>query len=169
MNLDDFIKKVIPTKNKLFRFALSYVKSEEDAEDIVQEVMIKVWKKKESLNFYQNVEAWCMTVTKNLSLDRLKSKQFQMKSLDKSSAFNDENPTPYHLVETDNLLNMVNLFIDNLPEKQKAVIHLRDVEGFSYQEIVDILKMDMNQVKVNLFRARKSVKQQLLKIENYGN
>jgi RNA polymerase sigma-70 factor (ECF subfamily) len=58
--------------------------------------------------------------------------------------------------------------IDALPDKQKEVIHLRDVEGFSYQEIVEILDMDLNLVKVTLFRARSTIKTKLLNAEAYG-
>ena len=158
----------MPTRNKLYRFALSYLKNEEEAKDIVQEVFIKVWDKKRSLNFYQNIEAWCMKLTKNLSLDRIKSRQFQL------SASNEHLPeiagedSPYKETELNNTISLVRKFIENLPEKQRDILHLRDVEGYAYQEIADILNLDINQVKVNLFRARKTVKQKMLNVETDG-
>ncbi len=159
----------MPTKNKLYRFALSYLKNEEEAKDIVQEVFIKVWNKKRSLNFYQNIEAWCMKLTKNLSLDRIKSKQFQLNTSSEDLPEIAADDSPYKETELNNTISMVRIFIDNLPEKQRDILHLRDVEGYAYQEIADILNLDINQVKVNLFRARKTVKQKMLDVETHGD
>ncbi len=168
MNLEDFIKKVMPTKNKLYRFALSLLKNRQDAEDIVQEVLIKVWTKNESLSFYRNIEAWCMTMTKNMSLDKLKSKEFQLKA--QQSTFQEvaDEPQP----DSDDLssaVSNVKKIIEGLPIKQREVMQLRDIEGYSYQEITEILKLEMNQVKVNLFRARKAVRAKMLNTEDYGS
>ncbi len=170
MNLQDFIKEVLPAKNKLYRFALSYLKNEEEAEDVVQDVMVKLWKAKDSVRLYKSMEAWCMTMTKNLSLDRLKSKQYHEQRLPEESILGGSlNNNPYEETALNDTLSQVNGFMEQLPDKQKEVMYLRDVEEYSYKEISDILKIDMNQVKVNLFRARKTVKQKLLKIENHGN
>ena len=65
-------------------------------------------------------------------------------------------------------MQRINQLIASLPEKQRQVIHLRDVEGYSYNEICEILELDMNQVKVNLFRARNAVREKLMKINAYG-
>ena len=65
-------------------------------------------------------------------------------------------------------MQTVHQLIDSLPEKQKEVIHLRDVEGFSYQQISNIMSIDMNLVKVYLFRARNTIKTKLLNAEAYG-
>ena len=168
MNLEDFNKKVMPTKNKLYRFALSYLKNEEEAKDIVQEVLLKVWNRKVSLSFYRNIEAWCMTLTKNLSLDRIKSMQFQLSASRENLPDIASDASPYKETELNSTISMVKTFIDNLPERQRDIIHLRDVEGYTYQEIADILNLDVNQVKVYLFRARKTVKQKMLNLETHG-
>ena len=127
MNLEDFNKKVMPTKNKLYRFALSYLKNEEEAKDIVQEVLLKVWKKKTSLGFYRNIEAWCMTLTKNLSLDRIKSRQFQVSALNENLPEIAGDDSPYKETELNSTVSQVKKFIEGLPEKQRDIIHLRDV------------------------------------------
>lgn len=158
----------MPTKNKLYRFALSYLKNEEEAKDIVQEVFLKVWNKRASLGFYRNIEAWCMTLTKNLSLDRIKSGHFQLSASGENLPDIAGNDSPYRDTELNSTISLVRKFIDNLPEKQRDIIHLRDVEGYTYQEIAGILKLDVNQVKVNLFRARKTVKQKILNVETHG-
>ena len=158
----------MPTKNKLYRFALSYLKNEEEAEDIVQDVLLKVWNKKASLNFYRNIEAWCMTLTKNLSLDRIKSRQFQLSKRREKMPEIAASDSPYKDTELKSTISLVKKFIDDLPAKQRNIIHLRDIEGYTYQEIAEILELDVNQIKVNLFRARKTVRQKILNLETHG-
>lgn len=170
MSLELFKTRVLPVKDKLYRFALRFLKDEDDARDVVQEVLIKVWNKREGMGQLENMEAWCMRITRNVSLDRLKSKHSKYtdpikEGFDVSSG---ENETPYRTAEMSDMMKNIGSFIEALPEKQRQIIQLRDVEGYSYQEISDILEIDMNQVKVNLFRARKAVKENLLNINAYG-
>lgn len=168
MTLEEFKNHVLPAKNKLFRFALNYLKNKEEAEDVVQDVLIKIWNKNEQIEFYKNIEAWCMTMTRNLSLDRLKSKHNHLNSIEDTYDLHVDEASPYEKTELEDAVGSVKGFISQLPEKQKNVIHFRDIEGLSYKEISEIMKIDMNQVKVNLFRARKTVKEKLLSIDNYG-
>jgi len=168
MSLEAFKSRVLPAKDKMYRFAYRLLKDEEEAKDIVQEAMIRVWKKKEDMHTYLNMEAWCMRIVRNLSLDRIKSKQFNLDRLEdgfdlKTSAINPEQHT-----EIDDTMENIHNFIARLPEKQRQIMQLRDIEGFSYNEIGDILNLDANNVKVNLFRARKSVRKDLLNINAYG-
>ena len=114
------------------------------------------------------MEAWCMTIVRNLSLDRLKSKQYNSDSLDNSYKLSYNGVNPEQRTEIDNTMENIHNFIASLPDKQRQIIQLRDIEGFSYQEIGKILSLDANNVKVNLFRARKSVRENLLKINAYG-
>lgn len=146
------------------------MRDEDEAKDVVQEVMIKVWNKREEMDEWQNVEAWCMRITKNHILDKLKSKRHKLTDhIEEGFDIGDtKTRTPDKITETNDTMESVGKFIDELPEKQKQVIQLRDIEGFSYQEIGKIMGVDINQVKVNLFRARKSVKQNLLNINAYG-
>lgn len=169
MSLEAFKIRVLPVKDKLYRFAFRFLKDEDEARDIVQEVFIKVWNKQDQMDQVENMEAWCMQVTRNLSLDRLKSKQYKYTdSMKDDFDVSSGGETPYRFVETNDTMTNINNMISNLPEKQRQVILLRDVEGYSYKEIADIMEIDMNQVKVNLFRARKAVKDNILNINAYG-
>ncbi len=169
MDLETFENRVLPSKNKLFRFALRFLESEEEAKDIVQEVFIRVWNGRNEMDQVQNWEAWCMRITRNLSLDRLRlMKTRSTRSLEESYNVRHNGMTPHESTEMGESMNKIAQMISALPEKQRQVIHLRDVEGYSYQEICDILELDMNQVKVNLFRARNSVREKLTKIDAYG-
>ena len=169
MDLEAFQNRVLPTKNKLFRFALRFLGNEEEAKDIVQEVFIRVWSGRERMEQVQNWEAWCMRITRNLSLDRVRLIQRkQTRPIEESFDLSHDALTPYQSTEIEESMQKITQMIQALPEKQRQVIHLRDVEGYSYQEICEILELDMNQVKVNLFRARTAVREKLTKIDAYG-
>ena len=169
MDLEAFEKRVLPAKNKLFRFAMRFLGNEEEAKDIVQEVFIRVWNGRAKMNDVQNWEAWCMRITRNLSLDRVRlMKGKTTQTLENSFDVHNNALTPHESAEIDESMKKVSEMIAALPEKQRQVIHLRDVEGYSYQEICEILELDMNQVKVNLFRARNAVREKMTKIDAYG-
>jgi RNA polymerase sigma factor (sigma-70 family) len=169
MNLEAFQNSVLPVKNKLFRFALKFLRNEEEAKDVVQEVFIKVWNGREQMDEIQNVEAWCMRITRNLSLDRIRSiTRKQTEPIEESYHLRHDALTPHESAEVGESMKRIAEFISSLPEKQRQIIHLRDVEGYSYNEISEILELDMNQVKVNLFRARNAVREKLMKINAYG-
>lgn len=170
MTLEMFTSQVLPLKNKLHRFATRFLGDEVEAQDVVQEVLIKVWHRREELDNVENLEAWCMTVTRNLSLDKVKSSKrkntVQMpEGLDVSE---DNRRTPYHSTAAGDMMNKINRLMNTLPEKQRQIMQLRDIEGFSYKEISDILTLDLNQVKVNLFRARKYIREKLFELNAYG-
>lgn len=170
MNLNTFKSQVLPVKDKIYRFALRMVSDPEEAKDIVQEVMVRVWRNIEKLEELDNVEAWCMRITRNLALDKIKAKnrRFTASLYEVADVSAGGDRTPYSDMAWKDTYWRINRLIANLPEKQKEVIQLRDVEGYSYKEIGDIMGIDVNQVKVNLFRARQSVKENLVKINAYG-
>jgi RNA polymerase sigma-70 factor (ECF subfamily) len=169
MNLESFQSRVLPAKNKLFRFALRFLGNEEEAKDVVQEVFIRVWNGRAQMNDVQNWEAWCMRITKNLSLDRIRAiTRKQTHPIEEGYSIQQETLSPHESTELRESMKRISQFIAALPEKQRQVIHLRDIEGYSYNEICEILELDMNQVKVNLFRARNAVREKLTKIDAYG-
>ena len=169
MNLETFQNQVFPVKNKLFRFAFHLLGSSEEAKDVVQEVFIKVWNGREQLAEIENIEAWCMRITKNLSLDRLRQqKRRPTDSIEKGVHILNETLSPYENAEIRESMKRVGELMSGLPEKQRQIMHLRDIEGYTYNEISEILEIDMSQVKVNLFRARNSVREQLQKMYAYG-
>jgi RNA polymerase sigma factor (sigma-70 family) len=148
-------------KNKLYRFALRITGDNAEAEDVVQEVFIKAWQRLNDLPNIQNAEAWCMTVTKNLALDRLRSKHRKTEEIGEILQLTDCNSTPY---ETD-MVQKIRNWMKDLPEKQQLVMHLRDIEDKTYDEIATILEMPMPQVKVNLHRARTAIRERILETE----
>ncbi len=168
MILEDYKKLVLPIKNKLFRFSLRIVGNVAEAEDVVQEVFIKVWNKRSELGSYKNVEAWCMTLTKNLSIDKLRSKHRRVDSIQEGFDMVSQNASPYQVAVTNDMMSRIAQMMDMLPEKQRMVMQLRDIEGMTYKEIAEILNLTLDQVKINLFRARKAIRAKLLNSESYG-
>ena len=169
MDVSRFKEEVLPLKNKLFRFSLHIVKDEELAKDVVQESLIKVWEKRDELNQIQNLEAWCMQVTRNKALDKLRSKHVKKTDLfEVEFDTRKEKDTPVVLTERNEIMNRIQFLIDALPNRQREVMQLRDIEGYSYKEIADMLEIDINLVKTNLFRARRKLKESLIKENAYG-
>lgn len=169
MNIATFEKAILPVKDKLYRFALKLLSSPDDAKDVVQEVLMRVWNNQFNAEEVRNWEAWCMCMTRNLALDRLRaSSRKRSDTIEADMRLVNDDLTPDRSAELSDSLETVRLIIDALPDKQRQVMHLRDVEGYSYQEICSILELDMNQVKVTLFRARNTVREKMLKIDAYG-
>jgi RNA polymerase sigma-70 factor (ECF subfamily) len=169
MNQESFQRQVLPVKNKLYRFALRFLGNEEEAKDVVQEVFVRVWNGREQMQEVQNWEAWCMRIARNLSLDRIRAvTRKHTQPIEEGYGIQTDSLSPHESTEIRESMNRINEYIAALPEKQRQVIHLRDVEGYSYNEIADILELDINQVKVSLFRARNTVRSKLTKIDAYG-
>lgn len=169
MSLDLFLNQVVPVRQKLFRFAYRLLGNEEDAQDITQDALMKVWSQQEKMPELQNMEAWCMRITRNLALDKIKSKKYRLADeLDRAGEVPSGQHSPHAMAEKNDVMVKVRRIIHELPEKYRTIIQLRDMDGYSYQEIADILELDMNDVKVNLHRARKAVREKLQNIQVYG-
>ena len=168
ISLEIFKKEVLPIKNKLFRFALGIVKNNGDAEDVVQEVFIKVWNGRAQWAQIKSLEAWCMKLTRNLAIDKTRSKHRKTTPIESQYDASSEQPTPYQQTAISDALSKVRKIMKGLPENQRLVMQLRDIEEQSYKEISQQLEMPLSQVKINLFRARQFVRAQLLKAESYG-
>lgn len=168
MNLEYFKKEIIPLKQKLYRFARSYLKNEVLAEDVIQEVFMKIWDKRSEFDKINNVEAWSMTITKNLVFDKIRSNRSYSMDPQDIKINESDVETPDLILERTETRMDVRRLIESLPEKQKEVIILREIEGYSYQKIGEIMGIDQNLVKVTLFRARDNLRRKILKTERYG-
>ncbi len=170
MNWTIFYQEIFPIRHKLYRFALRITGSSADAEDVVQEVLEKVWKTTaDQSETIQNWEAWCMTLTRNRSLDKNKLQANRRTApLDTLTDQAGAIISPEKALEEQDMTQRVRMLIRQLPEKQRLVMHLRDIEELSYEEIAKTLDITIDQVKVNLHRARKTVREQLLQMVGAG-
>lgn len=163
-----FRDDVLPLKDKIFRLALRITLSRAEAEDIVQDVLIKVWNRRDDLAEVDSIEAYSLTVCRNLSLDRLQRKENDNVNLDDAPPTEvDDAPPDLQMIRNERIYNIKRL-IERLPIPQRAAMQLRDMEGKTYKEISAITGQTEEQVKVNIFRARQYIRKQIEKIENYG-
>ncbi|SDR98214.1 RNA polymerase sigma-70 factor, ECF subfamily [Polaribacter sp. KT25b] len=167
MNQSDFLKVVLPFKDKVFRLAKRLLVSTEEAEDATQELIFKLWRSKEKIADYNNVEAFAMTMTKNYCFDRLKSKQASNLTLVHSN-YKEKDTSLDKQMEYQDSVNQVHLLIEKLPEQQKIIIQLRDIEEYDFDEICKMVDMKPTAVRVALSRARKTIREELIKKHNYG-
>lgn len=167
MTQTDFLNLVMPFKDKVFRLAKRLLVSKEEAEDATQEILLKLWHNKTKLTDYRNVEAFSMTMTKNFCLDRLKSKQAQNLKIVHSN-YSDQNTALQQQVEVNDSINWIEKIIENLPQQQKIIIQLRDIEQYEFAEIAKMLGINETAIRVTLSRARKTIRQQLTHTHNYG-
>ena len=163
----EFLTIVMPFKDKLFRLAKRLLVSTEEAEDATQEILLKLWTKNSAFEKYNNVEAFAMTMTKNFCLDRLKSKQAGNLKLVHSN-YIDDNTSLQKQVEANDSVSWVEKIMEELPEQQKLVLQLRDVEEYEYEEIAEMLDMQPTAIRVALSRARKTVREKLQEKHSYG-
>jgi RNA polymerase sigma-70 factor (ECF subfamily) len=167
MNQNEFMQTVSPFKDKLFRMAKRLLVSTEEAEDATQEVMVKLWSKNESLKQLNSVEAMAMTMTKNYCLDQLKSKRASNLKLVHTN-YTDREASLQQKIEDHDTWNWVEKIMQELPEQQKLIVQLRDIEEMEFEEIGTILEMNETAVRVALSRARKTIREKMIKTHRYG-
>jgi RNA polymerase sigma factor (sigma-70 family) len=167
MNQAEFIKIISPFKDKVFRLSRRLLVSTEEAEDATQEVLVKLWNNKEKLHTYSSVEAMAMTMTKNFCLDRLKSKQATEMRIVHSN-YTDRQPGLQQQAEDRDSWEWAEKIMKNLPEQQKLIMQMRDIEQYEFEEIAKIMDMNETAVRVALSRARKTLREELTKTHSYG-
>lgn len=167
MTQSDFLTIVTPFKDKVFRLAKRLLVSTEEAEDATQEILMKLWKNKKSIKNYNNVEAFSMTMTKNFCYDKLKSKQAQNLKIVHNN-YEDTQVALQKQLEVSDSLEWVGKIMNTLPEQQKLIVQLRDIEQYEFKEIAKMLDMNETAIRVNLSRARKTIREQLTNTHNYG-
>lgn len=162
-----FQHDILPLKNELYRLALRITLSREEAEDVVQDTMIKVWNNRDRWQEIDSIEAYCLTICRNLSLDVLRKKDNQHQSIEEEEVLASQQSTQNlqeAIIQKDRL-QLIRQLVNALPEKQRSCMQLRDFEGKPYKEIATILNISEEQVKVNIFRARQTIKQRYQDIE----
>ena len=166
-----FRNDVLPLKNELYRLALRITLNPAEAEDIVQETMMKVWNRREQWDNIESIEAFCLTICRNISLDKMRKMENQNQSLSEGEHDTPDqsySSNPEEQAMQQDRVQLIRQLINQLPEKQRSVMQLRDFEGKSYKEIAKVMNISEEQVKVNIFRARQTIRQKFLETEKYG-
>lgn len=172
----DFRNDLLPLKDKLFRLALRITLDRPEAEDVVEDVLVKVWELRNTpeLQNVHNLEHYCTTMARNLAIDRAERHEAHNVSLDDADQEHlahqhaDTAPRPDQQMERHDRHRWINELMQQLPEKQRTILQLRDIEEHSYQEVAEIMQITDSDVKVTLFRARQALKTLVLNSPNYG-
>lgn len=164
----NFHHDILPLKDRLFRLALRITLNPAEAEDVVQETMMKVWSRRNNWDAIDNIETFCLTICRNLALDKTRHMSNHTLSLDLETEPTDQShhSNPEEQTMQRDRIRLVRRLIDQLPEKQRSCMQLRDIEGKSYKEIADIMGISEEQVKVNIFRARQTIREQFKKADS---
>lgn len=159
MKEHNFRTEVLPLSDKLFRLALRITMVREDAEDMVQEALLRVWRTMQQGEEIENVEAFAVTACRNLCLDLMEKRQHRDTLFDPEQHESlASDPSPHEQMEAAEKYESISRLINQLPEKQKTAIQLRDIEGHSYRDIAQIMNISESDVKVNIHRARQTIK-----------
>ena len=164
MDSTQFNANILSLSDKLFRLAKSMLRNTEAAQDAVQDLSMKLWEKRNSLDEVENVPAFTMRAMRNLCLDTIR-KQGDEDEL--PAEFEFVAPNPHQKAEQKDLAGRVRDMIDNLPELQRTIIRMRDVEGMEISEIAYITAIKENAVTVNLSRARQKIREKILYEQKY--
>ena len=163
MKSEKFNIAVLPLQDKLFRFAASILKNIDNAEDALQEILVKLWERRYELLKYKSIEAVAMRMMKNHCIDKLRKEKHTFDIND--NLLGENSLTPEKQAALKDSANIALQLIEQLPPMQQMIIRLRDVEEYDLDEIAEIMEMLPNAVRTNLSRARQTVREQLLKIE----
>ncbi|RXG30478.1 RNA polymerase sigma factor [Leeuwenhoekiella palythoae] len=167
MNQKEFLAQVTPIQDRLYRLAKRLLVSEDEAQDATQEILIKLWSNRMKIKKLRSIEAFAVTMTKNYCYDKLKAKSSSNLQLVHSN-YEDQHYNTVKTSENNDSVNWVLELMKELPEQQRLILHMRDVEQYSNSEIAKELDLNETAVRVTLSRARKTIREQLLKKHNYG-
>jgi RNA polymerase sigma-70 factor, ECF subfamily len=162
MNPERFKTEVVPLRDKLFYIALKMLEEQQDAEDAVQEVFLRLWHIRDSLDKYDSIQAFATTVTKNICVDKLRVRGRET-SLDEEMYRQAGPDNPHLQLERKNSDEIIRLIIDKLPPLQQAIIRMKDIEEYEVEQIAEITGTQIEAVRMNLSRARKKVREEYLK------
>lgn len=165
MDLERFKSDIIPLRSHLLSVASRIVPNADDAEDAVQEALLRLWCRREQLGEVDNTKGYAVQLTKNICIDKLRSDRRQ-EPIEASVVFV-QSETPYHEMERKDQAALIRTLIDRLPPLQQLIIRMRDIEAYELTEIAEITGTKVTSVTMNLSRARKKVRDEYLKIMSY--
>ena len=165
MDQEQFKQVVVPLRKRLMLYSRSFLDNSEDAEDIVQEVLMKLWYMRSELDKYDCVPALAVQMTKHLCLNRIKVIQRKTEDLEQLLLVSDM-PSPFTQLEQKDEVTHLMKIIDRLPELQQTILRMKHIDGFEIDEIAGITGSTQEAVRMNLSRARKKVKDLFIKIHN---
>lgn len=163
-----FLDQIQVIRDRVFRVAKRILISKKEAEDATQEVILKLWNMEESKRkSFNNLEAYTITMAKNHCLDRIKSKQAQVLSLNEQFQ-SQPSPSLLKQIEVSNEMEWVVKLINQLPERERMILQLREIEQYEFDQIASLMEIPEGTVRVYLSRIRKKIEKQFIEIQSHG-
>jgi RNA polymerase sigma-70 factor (ECF subfamily) len=167
MTRNDFNDLVRQLNRNLYGYAFRILRNQEEAEDAVQEVFIKLWGLGKRLDEYNSIPSLATTMIKNLCIDQIrKRKHFLTEDHEGKDFYNTDSSSPLTIMENNETEKILIHIIDQLPDTYKLVINMREIEGLSYEEIAIKTKQNINSLRVTLSRARKIIREEFNKYQH---
>ena len=158
MELKQFKTTVIPLRSKLLNYARRLTENPDDAEDAIQEVMLKLWNMRQKLDEYRSIEAFAKTLTHHQCMDMWRSRNPEEVPIEQQQVAS-STATPEHLLEEKDECRLMGEIIDSLPTLQRTIIQMKDVQAYETEEIAEITGCKVVAIRSNLSRARKRVRE----------
>ncbi len=159
MNLKDFTEKVVPLREELLIQAQRLSRNDDSAEDLVQEVMLRLWNMHDSLENHQNVKALALTILRNKYTDQWRHRQLES---GKESCY--EASTNDNAAEMNDEMAIIRTIIKHLPPLQQQIMTMKEIEGYEAEEIIKITGCTADSLRQNLSRARRRIQQEYIRM-----
>ncbi|MBP5473535.1 MAG: sigma-70 family RNA polymerase sigma factor [Bacteroidales bacterium] len=172
MTIKEYNSFIDSDSRKLYAFAYKMLKNQQESEDIVQNVLVKLWKKRDELDNINNLKTLALTMTKNECIDVLRRWRFSEKNDVDSTAQQEtsDSLSPLENMVSDETRNMMRQIISDMESPYKEIITMREIEGLPYEEIAGMTSLTVNNLRVIVSRARQMIKEEYLKKHGpYGN
>ncbi|MCU0378802.1 MAG: RNA polymerase sigma factor [Bacteroidales bacterium] len=169
MTPEEFRKVILPEGQRLYALAYRFLNNREEAEDTVQEVMMKLWEERTRLGDYANPAAWATTVTRNMCIDLLrKRRKMTHEEIDSVWVTGNADEGAVSASDSREAAMLITQIAERMKEPYRSAVILRDMEGYSYEEAAVVMKTSVETLRTILSRARKSIREELEKIYSYG-
>jgi RNA polymerase sigma-70 factor (ECF subfamily) len=166
MSETEFKNIILPDSRRLYSVAYRILRSKEDAEDAVQEVLLRLWKMRLRLAEYSSVEALSTTMIRNYCLDRLRKKRSDSTDDPATSCRELKNEeTPYEVLKTTETRDIIKNILTKMPDLYSSLVQKHDIDGLSYEEISVQTSQNVNTLRVTLSRARKMLRDEYNKLQ----
>jgi len=170
MTPEEFRKTILPEGRRLYALAFRYLNSREEAEDAVQEAMIKLWEGRAGLDEHANHAAWCTAVTRNCCIDMLRRrKKIMFEEIEHAVATNHDEASDPGNSDNREAARMINIIVGRMREPYRSAVILRDIEGYTYEEAAESMQTSVNNLRTVLSRARSMVREEMKRIYSHGN
>lgn len=169
MTPEEFRKVVLPEGRRLYALAFRFLNSREEAEDAVQEVMMKLWSERDAKRDFSSMAAWCTTVTRNCCIDILRRrKRLWTGSLSEAESITGADADTGRGHEVTEAARLISAIVCRMKEPGKSAVIMRDIEGYSYEETAEAIGMNVAALRTLMSRARKQIREEMEQIYGYG-